>query len=158
MVTTFESIAGWCLKSSIHKLYSLIAISKWITPGNYWRISSTAQRSLTTIYCGAFLVWAWRSCAKSRHRFAYTLLFRVTYGIIVNSDNDVLLSSFQEVLECIVDEGPPGASIIDLFPIRKCPRHLSMKTISWSLKSNTYHHGCLALLSRSVLRGRKALW
>ena len=65
-----------------------------------------------------------------RLRFAYTLLFRVTYGIIVNSDDDVLLSSFQEVLDCIVDEGPPGASIIDLFPIRKFIRHMSLKTIS----------------------------
>ena len=43
----------------------------------------------------------------------------MTYGIVVDSDDDGLVSSFSEILDRIAGEGPPGASIIDLFPIRK---------------------------------------
>ena len=50
---------------------------------------------------------------------AYTTLVRVTYGLNVVSDDDAIVALFGESLDCIVKEGAPGASILDLFPIRE---------------------------------------
>ena len=50
---------------------------------------------------------------------AYTTLIRVTYGLNVLSDDDVLISLFGETLDRVVGEGAPGACPVDLFPIRE---------------------------------------
>ena len=48
----------------------------------------------------------------------YTTLIRMTYGINVVSDDDVLVALIGETLNRLVAEGPPGASPIDFFPLR----------------------------------------
>ena len=67
------------------------------------------------------------------HSQAYTTLVRVTYGISVYSDDDVLVSLFGETQNRIVDEGTPGASMIDLFPLREF-----WVRASYTLQSNEF--------------------
>ena len=50
---------------------------------------------------------------------AYSTVFRVTYGINVDSDEDGLVSLFGETTNRIVQEGSPGFTLIDLFPLRQ---------------------------------------
>ena len=52
-------------------------------------------------------------------RLVYSTLFRLTYGIDVDRDDDVIISLFSEALERLVSEGAPGACPVDLFPLRK---------------------------------------
>ena len=57
--------------------------------------------------------------ARFNGRQGYTTLMRITYGVTVNRDDDDLIRIFAKALERIVDEGAPGASMIDLFPFRE---------------------------------------
>ena len=46
-------------------------------------------------------------------------MIRMTYGLNVDAEDDVLVSLIGETLTRIVEEGTPGASMIDLFPLRE---------------------------------------
>ena len=49
---------------------------------------------------------------------AYAALIRVTYGLNVRDDDD-LISVLAETLHRLVENGAPGISIVDNFPIRE---------------------------------------
>lgn len=51
-------------------------------------------------------------------RQAYSTIIRVTYGLN-DSGEDSLSLVFEEALRRLMEEGAPGTSIIDHFPIRK---------------------------------------
>lgn len=50
---------------------------------------------------------------------AFTTIMRVTYGLDNATDNHDLFSMFSVALKRVVDEGAPGATMIDHFPFRK---------------------------------------
>ena len=43
----------------------------------------------------------------------------MTYGLSITSDDDDIITLFDEALARVVPEGAPGACIIDLFPFRE---------------------------------------
>ena len=61
----------------------------------------------------------WLLIPSFYHRQTYTTLVRVTYGLNVESDEDVLISLIGETLTRIVDEGIPGSCIVDVLPLRE---------------------------------------
>lgn len=50
---------------------------------------------------------------------AYTTVIRVTFGLNGMSDDDAILSLFEETIQRMTVEGVPGACLVDFFPIRK---------------------------------------
>ena len=50
---------------------------------------------------------------------AYTAIVGMTYGLSITSDDDDIITLFDEALARVVPEGAPGACIIDLFPFRE---------------------------------------
>ena len=49
---------------------------------------------------------------------AFTTIMRVTYGLTNGADDEELFSMFVVALKRVVDEGAPGATMIDMFPFR----------------------------------------
>ena len=58
---------------------------------------------------------------------AFTTIMRVAYGLDNAAENKELLGMFTVALKRVVDEGAPGATMIDLFPLRES-RQISFLT------------------------------
>ena len=91
---------------------------------------------------------------SSFHSQTYTTLMRMTYGISVVSDDDVLVAMIGETLNRVVSEGPPGTCMIDLFPFREfsVQRYILQNLKSKNPKSSTYRLGFQAQTIRIALK------
>ena len=65
-------------------------------------------------------------CSLLFCRSSYSTLFQVTYGIDVEGDEDAVISLFAESLSRLVEEGPPGARMVDFLPFRKSQLRISI--------------------------------